>query len=307
MGIRHDPLNQATVSINVQPVNDAPVARPKDYLVEQGETLQINDVEGVLSNDTDIDGSPPLPLNSLVITEINYNPPDPTQAELDFNPDFNNEDFEFIELENVGDETIDLGSVRFTEGIDFDFVNAPSTDLGPGETVLVVANLVAFQTRYPLASYPQASNVAGEFGSRSLDNHGERIVLEDSAGNTIQEFSYDDQAPWPTDPDGHGKTLEVLDVTRDYDDPENWGASDDWGGSPGEGTGTTVATDELMARLVDGPDHAASFELFEDGSFHYTPDPGWTDADRFTYKASDGEDESDVTIVEIQIIPPQGG
>jgi hypothetical protein len=44
----------ATVSITVQPVNDAPVAQSDTYSVQAGSSLVVN-APGVLSNDTDID------------------------------------------------------------------------------------------------------------------------------------------------------------------------------------------------------------------------------------------------------------
>ena len=53
----------------------------------------------------------------------------------------------------------------------------------------------------------------------------------------------------------------------------------------------------LSASLVRGPAHAADFQLAPDGSFSYTPKPGFAGVDRFTYRMSDGElaDEGEVT------------
>ena len=52
---------------------------------------------------------------SLRISELMYHPKDPNT--------------EFIELTNVGTETINLALVRFSQGIDFTF---PAMDLAPG-------------------------------------------------------------------------------------------------------------------------------------------------------------------------------
>lgn len=49
--------NLSTVTITVTPVNDAPVAVADSYTVEPGSVLSIA-AEGVLSNDSDIDGDP---------------------------------------------------------------------------------------------------------------------------------------------------------------------------------------------------------------------------------------------------------
>ena len=68
---------------------------------------------------------------NLRITEIMYNPQDPYG--------------EFIELKNIGAETINLNLVSFTNGIDFTF---PGIDLAPGEYVVVAQDRDAFEARY---------------------------------------------------------------------------------------------------------------------------------------------------------------
>jgi hypothetical protein len=54
----------------------------------------------------------------------------------------------------------------------------------------------------------------------------------------------------------------------------------------------------LTATLVSGPAHASSFTLNPDGSFNYTPAPGYAGADSFTYEAvsSDGESSTPQTV-----------
>ncbi len=62
----------------------------------------------------------PDPLDGVTITELNYHPADPTPAEiaLEFN---DGNDFEFIEFQNVGSESLDIGGVQFIDGIEFAF------------------------------------------------------------------------------------------------------------------------------------------------------------------------------------------
>jgi hypothetical protein len=50
-------------------------------------------------------------LNNLRITEMMYNPADPSA-----NDSTDNDEFEFIELKNIGDEPIDLTYVSFIDG-----------------------------------------------------------------------------------------------------------------------------------------------------------------------------------------------
>ena len=54
-------------------------------------------------------------VDALRITEINYNPHDPTAAERAVNPRCDNDDFEFIELVNTG-ATLDLAGMHSSTG-----------------------------------------------------------------------------------------------------------------------------------------------------------------------------------------------
>jgi VCBS repeat-containing protein len=61
--------------------------------------------------------------------------------------------------------------------------------------------------------------------------------------------------------------------------------------------------DPLAAVLETGPQHGA-LTLEADGSFTYTPEPGYVGPDTFTYRASDGLLESDLATVTIDVISP---
>lgn len=60
--------------------------------------------------------------------------------------------------------------------------------------------------------------------------------------------------------------------------------------------------DALSAVVVDGPQHG-TLEMNADGTFTYVPDLDFNGLDGFTYRASDGTDESDVASVEINVDP----
>jgi len=148
-----------------------------------------------------------------------------SQAEL------NDPNEEFIELANIGTETINLNLVKFTNGIDFTF---PSLELAPGEYIVVVQDRDAFKARYGTEI-----NIGGEYTGR-LANNGERIRLEDAIGQTILDFSYKDG--WYDSTDGQGLSLTILDETNS--DPNSWGEKESWqasshnGGSPGRDDST---------------------------------------------------------------------
>jgi hypothetical protein len=63
---------------------------------------------------------------------------------------------------------------------------------------------------------------------------------------------------------------------------------------------TDADGDALTAELVSGPTHG-SLVLLDDGTFTYTPAPGFVGADTFTYRALDGEAASDPTAVTVNV------
>lgn len=163
-------------------------------------------------------------LSDLRITELMYNPADRDAASGE--PAVDNDNFEFIELQNIGAETIDLDMVSFTDGIDFTF---DKFELLTREYVVIVRDRDAFESRYG-----SAVNIAGEYTGR-LNNDGERIMLEDAIGRVILDFDYEDN--WYDNTDGDGFSLAIIDPTNP--DPNSWGKRDSWcaseyaGGSPG--------------------------------------------------------------------------
>ena len=155
---------------------------------------------------------------NVVLSEINYHPPDPDGATL-----------EFIELQNIGPRTVDFTGCAFTAGITFTFTNGYS--IPSGGYALVVQNTIAFTARYG-TGLP----IAGEWPStKKLSNGSDHIILLDRGTAPIKDFSYSDTAPWPVAADGAGRTL-VL--TAPAGNPAHalaasWRASTNNGGSPG--------------------------------------------------------------------------
>jgi len=81
----------------------------------------------------------------------------------------------FVELTNIGAQTINLNLVKFTAGIDFTF---PSIELMPEEHIVVVQDREAFAARHG----PDL-NIAGQY--TGMLNPGDKIRLEDALGRTI--------------------------------------------------------------------------------------------------------------------------
>ena len=215
---------------------------------------------------------------SLRVTEIMYHPADPNE--------------EFIELRNVGAESVNLNLVSFTDGIRFTF---GSLEVGPGEYVVVVSNQQRFGERYPAFG----GVIAGEYEG-NLANGGERIELVDAAGTVIQSFTYKDG--WYDITDGDGFSLTIVDAYGvNLDD---WGVKSGWrpsgrvGGSPGYDDGGlvpepgSVVINEVLAHSHGtGPDwvelHNTTGETVNIGGW-YLSDSDRDDPNLMKYRIGEG-------------------
>ncbi len=156
----------------------------------------------------------------LRITEMMYHPAPPPGGP------FIEDDFEFVELKNVGVSPIDLTGVSFTDGITFAFTGGT---LAPGAFVLAVKNPTAFATRYDTTGLTIVGPYAGK-----LSDSGELIRLADPGNQTLVQFTYADT--WYPATDGGGYSLVVVDPTGDLSTlslPASWTPSVAVGGSPG--------------------------------------------------------------------------
>jgi len=165
--------------------------------------------------------TPPVVQNmpGLHITEIMYHPQVAGSQQ--------EEDYEFIELTNVGDEVLDFSGLYFNDGINYTF--PINTLLEPGSTIVLANSDKHFTERYGFAPF-------GEYKGR-LSNKGERLVLADGQGNIIYSVTYDDKSPWSPLADGFGYSLvpRFASYTEDKspDDAIYWRHSLIRGGSPG--------------------------------------------------------------------------
>ncbi len=164
--------------------------------------------------------------SGLRITELNYDPAAPAAGLADQN----NEDYEFIELSNVGSQTINLQNYAFTNGINYTFGNV---SLAPGQSGVLVHNLAAFTSGY----YGNTSNIvilgSYEASGDSFSNSGEEVTLVDPVGNVLADFTY--SPSWYPDTKGKGPTLEVVDPASNPDLglAASWRQSPELGGTPG--------------------------------------------------------------------------
>lgn len=168
----------------------------------------------------------PVPRDSLRITELHYNPADPVGGEAAASSD--NDDFEFIELRNIGTQPLDITGCAFTAGVDYIF--PATTTLAAGEYIHVVRHVAAFRARYG-----NGPRVAGAYGpADGLVNSGETVTLRDATGAVIQSFAYGDDLPWPDNADGGGHSLVAIapNFPLDRNVASSWRASATANGNP---------------------------------------------------------------------------
>jgi len=146
--------------------------------------------------------------------------------ELQYNPSRSSDPGDWVELYNPTTTALSLDGWELQD--ESSVYQIPAGTVIPAAGHLVICrDLAAFS-----AEFPSVSNVLGGFGF-GLSGAGERIELH--APNGLHDFvEYDDQAPWPTGPDGGGTTLELIDAARDNALPSSWAESFVQGGTPGQ-------------------------------------------------------------------------
>ncbi len=171
--------------------------------------------------------TPPPAEEDLLISELHYHPSDPSLGELTTDPTFKSSDFEFIEVLNFSQKTLNLSGLTITGEVRFSFLENDNKNLNPGERVLLVRNPKAFAARYG------AGAPIGGVYSGKLSNSGGRLEIVDQSGKLILELNYQDD--WIPATDGRGFSLVAKKLTPqgEMDGTEYWGASLNIHGSPG--------------------------------------------------------------------------
>ncbi len=148
-------------------------------------------------------------LNSqIVINEINY------KDALGF------ETKDWIELYNNGASTVDMSNWVFKDSDDLHEFVIPNGTMMPGGSYLVLAQFKADFDTYHIGISP----VLGDF-TFGLSGGGELIRLFNNNGDLMDFVEYDDEAPWPIEPDGNGPTLELRNPIFDNNVAASWAAS----------------------------------------------------------------------------------
>ena len=291
------------VTITVAPVNDRPVATGDRYLTAPGRTIVVPAESGLLANDRDPDN----PFLTVMLVSST------TSGTLNLAPDgsftyapgggFSGTD-SFTYRASDGTLTSTLATVTI-------HVNAPpdadddsySTDEDTPIIRDAAQGVLANDDDSDALTAVLVTNPA--HGTLSLSTDGSFIYVPES------DFAGSDGFTYRASDSLQESDLATVRLTISPSNDEPRGEDDSYeteenrllvvdGASGVLSNDVDVDSPVLTARLVDDVKNG-TLQLAPDGSFTYRPTAGFRGADSFTYEASDGVDDSDLTTVEIRV------
>jgi VCBS repeat-containing protein len=296
-----------TVTIDVCSANDAPTTADDSYSLDQGTTLTIDALTGILANDSDPDG------NSLTASVVSG----PANGSLSLNSD---------------------GSFSYTpnaafSGSDSFVYEASDGSLTSQSTVSLTVNPVAQAPTAAVDYYSTGEDVPLVVGANmgvlanDISPDGGALTAEVVTGPTNGTLSLNADGSFNYTPAGnfHGSDSftykaisaggqEIVAAANIVVEPLNdapVSGDDEFTidpANPNSPTGNVMANDgdtdgdPLVANLVSGPAHG-TLSLNSDGTFNYTPQDGFTGDDAFRYQLFDGVANGNVATVTLHVAP----
>ena len=156
-----------------------------------------------------------MAVGSVVINEIMYHAPTGMDSK------------DWIELYNSQsvDQDISDWIIKDEDGFHGFFI--PSGTIIPAKGYWILCgDTAAFKQSYTNVN-TFSGNIPFGFGGQ------DQVRLFSSVGQLVDSVAYDNESPWPTEADGHGPTLVLMDPAKDHALPANWSKSGQFGGSPG--------------------------------------------------------------------------
>ncbi|MCB0653446.1 MAG: lamin tail domain-containing protein [Saprospiraceae bacterium] len=169
----------------------------------------------------------------IVINEINYH----SAADLDSK--------DWVEFYNSNGSQVNIGNWSFSDDNDANLFTFPAGTTIPGNGYLVlVRNIDSFAL-----IFPDVINYVGEFDF-GLNNGGELLRLFNASGTVVDTVHFDDEDPWPTDPDGLGATLQLLNPSLDNALAGSWFSAPGTPGAPN------------TPNIIEDPNFSFGLEIF---------------------------------------------
>lgn len=297
--------NTATVTLQISPVNDAPIAVNDAYTVIEDQALSVP-APGVLTNDGDVD----LDVLSAVLTTST------TSGTLTFNSNGS-----FLYTPNPGYVGQDSFTYRAWDGNLYSNTATVTINVVPANQAPVAhgdAYTVNEDTRLTVAAPGVLANDTDPEGDLlraylvSGPSHGNLSLAPDGS------FVYD-PAPDYYGPDSftyrcsdglsYSNTATVSITVNPVNDPPQ--AATDYYyvdednllvvGAPGVLANDADKEGQSLTAVLVSTTSSGSLSLNADGSFSYQPNAGFSGMDWFTYRASDGLSQSNLATVYISV------
>ncbi len=300
-----------TVTIAVENVNDTPVATEDDYSVDENTTLAIDAADGVLKNDSDIDGDS---LSAVLVSGPAYGDLDLTSTgSFEYKPNVNfagTDSFTYY----ATDGSLVTGTVTVTitveEGEDVPITTEDAYTIDE-DTLLSVdaeAGVLANDTDDDGDTLRAVVYAAPEHGDLTLNDNGSFDYTPAENYYGTDTFTY-----YATDELFESSlTTVTIEVKPVNDAPV--GETDAYTTTPNTqldvaaedgvlNNDDDVEGDPLTASLVTTVEHG-TLSLENDGSFTYIPALDYHGIDTFTYKINDGSLDSQEITVNIHVNTP---
>ncbi len=175
-------------------------------------------------------------MNEIVVSELMYNSIDT--------------DVEWIEMINHSEAAVDLTGWFVTDDNDTHTPMFLNGIMNPGEVMVLAGDEDLFTAQYPgvtnLFSVFFQTNVDGTW---ALGNGGDGVRIFNAAGDLAVSMDYDDGGDWPSECDGDGPSLLLINSgVSDFADPSAWMAGPEWG-TPGYIEGTVATEEASMGQI----------------------------------------------------------
>ena len=292
----------ATMTINVDNVNDAPLGVDDAYSVDEDNTLVVGAAMGVLSNDLDIDPMETLAMSNVVSAPAHGILAPSSDGSFTYIPtaNFHGVDFFTYEVSDGSGATATATVTITVNPINDDPVAVNQTEFVDEDNVLNgnVSPSVNDDDNDAL-TYTLINDVTD--GILDFQPDGIFTYTPDANFNGIDSFTYEVS-------DGNGgvdTATVVITVNAVNDDPiamdstiataEEMPVNGDLSGS------ATDLDGDLLAYTVDSDVSHGSLTLNSDGTFTYTPEPHFNGTDLFVYQVNDGNGGLDTAVMNITV------
>lgn len=300
--------NLATVTLNIQAVNDAPIANDDSFSVTEDGRLNVV-APGVMSNDSDVEGDP-------VTVRLISGPVHGTlslQADGSFSyvpdPNYNGSDrFTYVGSDGVSESRVATATISVASVNDAPVANADRYSTSEDTTLVLAAPGILAND-----SDVDSSVLSAVLVSNPL--HGTLTLSPNGSIRYVPTLNYNGQDSFTYRTSDGLLSSSIATVTIDisavndapvarqdnYATPFNTVLN-----IPARGVlnnDVDVDGDILASSLVSAPT-SGSLTLNSDGSFSYQPAPGFNGLDSFVYRATDGTGASSSATVQITVSPP---